>query len=175
MFTLKTKEINSNEVFSGFIIESLPAGIKGLIVAAIFSAAMSSLSSSINALASSTMSDWVKRLAPSQYTLANSRLLSFVWTIVLAGGALLFTSAEGPLVEIGLAIASFTYGGLLGFFLLGRIDTQMSASAVMIGFFSSIVVMAAVVRLTTVAWPWYTLVGLTIMVVVSCGVRWFQK
>ncbi|MBH32007.1 MAG: sodium:solute symporter [Candidatus Marinimicrobia bacterium] len=169
------KEINSNEVFSSFIIASLPAGVKGLIVAAIFSAAMSSLSSSINALASSTMSDWVKRLAPSRYTLANSRLLSLVWTIVLAGGASLFTSAEGPLVEIALAIASFTYGGLLGFFIIGRIQTEFSASAVLTGFLSSIVVMAAVVRLTTLAWPWYTLVGLIIMVVVSYGVRWFQK
>ena len=169
------KELNSNEVFSTFIIDALPTGIKGLIVAAIFSAAMSSLSSSINALASSTMSDWVKRLAPSRYTLANSRLLSFVWTVILAGGASLFTSAEGPLVEIGLAIASFTYGGLLGFFLLGRISTRFSASAVMTGFFSSIAMMVAIVRLTAVAWPWYTLIGLTVMVTVSFGVRGFQK
>ncbi|MEE2877095.1 MAG: sodium:solute symporter [Candidatus Neomarinimicrobiota bacterium] len=169
------KEMNSNEVFSSFIIDSLPAGVKGLIVAAIFSAAMSSLSSSINALASSTMSDWVKTLAPSRYTLANSRLLSLVWTIVLAGGASLFTSTEGPLVEIGLAIVSFTYGGLLGFFLLGRMTTLFSASAVMAGFFSSIVIMIAIVRLTPVAWPWYTCIGLTVMVTVSYGVRFFQK
>lgn len=168
-------DINSNEVFSTFIIENLPVGLKGLIVAAIFSAAMSTLSSSINALASSSMTDWIKWLAPRRYTLGTSRLLSLIWTVVLAGGASLFTSTKGPLVEIGLAIASFTYGGLLGFFLLGRVKTSFSARSVIVGFVTSLIIMVAVVQFTTVAWPWYTFIGLTAMVIVSLAVRVFEK
>ncbi|MDP7716093.1 MAG: sodium:solute symporter, partial [Candidatus Marinimicrobia bacterium] len=167
--------MNSNEVFSTFIIDNLPVGLKGLIVAAIFSAAMSTLSSSINALASSTMTDWIKWLAPDRYNLTTSRFLSLIWTVVLAGGATLFTSTEGPLVEIGLAIASFTYGGLLGFFLLGRMKAEFPASSVIAGFVASIAAMVVVVRFTAVAWPWYTIIGLSVMVATSVVMGIIQK
>ena len=171
----KGADINSNEVFSTFIINNLPVGLRGLIVAAIFSAAMSTLSSSINALASSTMTDWIKWLMPDLYTLRTSRLLSLIWTVVLAGGATLFTSMEGPLVEISLAIASFTYGGLLGFFLLGRVKAEFPASSVITGFVASIAVMVFVVSFTAVAWPWYTLIGLSVMVSTSVTMHLIQK
>ena len=167
--------MNSNEVFSTFIIDNLPVGLKGLIVAAIFSAAMSTLSSSINALASTTMTDWIKWIAPDRYNLTTSRFLSLIWTVVLAGGATLFTSTEGSLVEIGLAIASFTYGGLLGFFLLGRMKAEFPASSVTAGFVASIAAMVVVVRFTAVAWPWYTIIGLSVMVATSVIMRIIQK
>ena len=149
--------------------------MKGLIVAAIFSAAMSTLSSSINALASTTMTDWIKWIAPDRYNLATSRFLSLIWTVVLAGGATLFTSTEGSLVEIGLAIASFTYGGLLGFFLLGRMKAEFPASSVIAGFVASIAAMVVVVRFTAVAWPWYIIIGLSVMVATSVVLRIIQK
>jgi hypothetical protein len=82
---------------------------------------------------------------------------------------------EGPLVEISLAIASFTYGGLLGFFLLGRVKAEFPASSVITGFVASIAVMVFVVSFTAVAWPWYTLIGLSVMVSTSVTMHLIQK
>lgn len=163
-------DIQPDRVFSTFIVESLPVGVSGLVLAAIFSAAMSTLSSSINSLASSTMTDWIKGLWPLRQNLRTSRALSVFWALVLMGGASLFTSQENPLVEVGLTIASFTYGGLLGFFVLGRLKRDFHPAAVITGFLASLAAMVGVISLTTVAWPWYTVIGLFTMLVVSFAV-----
>lgn len=167
-------DMNPNEVFSRFIIEAVPAGLAGLLIAAIFSAAMSTLSSSINALASSTLTDWIKTSRPEKYNLAVSRALSVFWAIVLIGGASLFTTQTNPLVEVGLTIASFTYGGLLGFFVLGRLQRRFAPVAVVTGFTFSLIVMTVVIGFTDVAWPWYTVIGMTTMIIVSHIVELFQ-
>ena len=84
----------NDEIFAKFIVEQLPAGISGLIVAALFAAAMSSLSSSLNSLASSTTFDLLKPLSKKVMTpfqeLNMSKMLTFVWGIVLTGSAVIF-------------------------------------------------------------------------------------
>tara|TARA_B100000315_G_C14595101_1_gene598461 strand:+ start:7878 stop:9293 length:1416 start_codon:yes stop_codon:yes gene_type:complete len=161
------KAMESDAVFSTFIINHLPAGLAGFIVAGIFSAAMSTLSSSINALASSTMTDWLKGNRTINSEIKTSRILSIFWAAILIGGATLFTSKETPLVEIGLTIASFTYGGLLGFFYLGWKNPEIQSKCVVIGFISAILFMIFIVKFTLVAWPLYTLIGLSAMVLIS--------
>lgn len=168
----KGADIQPDRVFSTFIVEALPAGVSGLLLAGIFSAAMSTLSSSINSLASSSMTDWVKPVWPQGHNLKVSRALSVFWALVLIGGASIFTSQESPLVEVGLTIASFTYGGLLGFFVLGRLKRDFPTGTVIIGFLASLATMVAVISLTQVPWPWYTFIGLSTMLVVSFGARW---
>ena len=169
------KTMNSNDVFSSFIIDGLPIGIKGLIVASIFSAAMSSLSSSINALASTIMSDWIKSIMPQKYNLTNSRFISIICGLIIAFSALLFTSTNDPLVEVGLTIASFTYGGLLGFFVLGLSRIKFTSFSVIAGLLSSILLMIIIVVFTPIAWPWYSLIGLSLMVLVSTLIKWIEQ
>jgi len=178
----------ADEVFPRFIIEGLPPGISGLLLAAILAAAMSTLSSSLNALASSTLFDlyerWRGRSMSEQQSLRVSRLLTLGWALVFVGFASLFESTENPVVELGLSIASFTYGGLLGAFLLGRWNRQVSQRQAMVAFVVSVGLMALIVvgvwlrpdgqlvlvwrpdpariaaeGLRSLAWPWYTLVG----------------
>ena len=164
------KEMKPDDVFSTFILNELPLGISGFIVAGIFSAAMSTLSSSINSLASSTMTDWIKTAYPEKYNLMVSRLLSVFWAIVLICGAILlslFISRDDPLVHKGLAIASFTYGGLLGFFVLGRMKRPFLPRSIMVGFFASLIIKIFVTSFTQIAWPWYTIIGVFTMMVVS--------
>ena len=112
------KEVNANEVFSSFLINHIPSGMKGFLIAAIFSAAMSTLSSSINSLSSSTMTDWIKDIMPNNYNIKFSKFISFLWALIISFSALIFTSTTGPLIEIALSISSITYGGMLGFFVL---------------------------------------------------------
>ncbi|MDZ7691348.1 MAG: sodium:solute symporter [Balneolaceae bacterium] len=114
----------TDEIFAKFIVEQLPVGLSGLIVASLFAAAMSSLSSSLNSLASSTTLDLYKPYLGKDNTesqdLRISRIITTVWAVILTGSAFIFAvlqlqEGERPaVVELGLGIASYTYGGLLG-------------------------------------------------------------
>jgi SSS family solute:Na+ symporter len=120
----------SDEVFPRFIIERLPAGLAGLVLAAIFAAAMSTLSSSLNALSSSTVLDLFRRRDESDDDqLRRGRRTTLFWAVVLVGGAMLFHSTDNPVVELGLSIASVTYGGFLAAFLLGRLTSRGGPAA----------------------------------------------
>jgi SSS family solute:Na+ symporter len=113
----------NDEVLATFVIERFPPGLAGLIVAALLAAAMSTVSSSLNALASSTTLDLYGPLTgrSGAHLVAAGRLFTVVWAVALTGGALLFqlAASDTPIVVIALQVASFTYGGLLGAYLLG--------------------------------------------------------
>jgi Na+/proline symporter len=117
--------IDKDREFSTFIIDHLPIGVKGLLLAGILSAAMSTLSSSINSLASSTISDWFGGKAD----LKKSRIISGIWALILIGIALLFDEGDSAIVILGLQIASFTYGGLLGLFILSKMKRDFMLPA----------------------------------------------
>lgn len=177
----------NDEIFAKFIVEELPVGFSGLIVASLFAAAMSSLSSSLNSLASSTTFDLYKPYFGSGNTqdedLYASRIITVVWAIILTGSAFFFAflqlqEGERPaVVELGLGIASYTYGGLLGAFLLGRLFTKPDKRDAMIGFFVGLISLLFMVEgpihnllpgePLAIAWPLYTLVGSLIVVVVG--------
>ena len=109
-------ELTKDRELSTFIVNHLPVGVRGILLAGVLSAAMSTLSSSINSLASSTIHDWMKK----NISLKQSMMVSGVWAILLILLALLFDEGNTAVVVLGLKIASFTYGGLLGLFILAR-------------------------------------------------------
>jgi SSS family transporter len=180
----------TDEVFAKFIVEELPSGLSGLIIAAILAAAMSTLSSSINSLASSTTLDiykphWGKNNTPAK-DLKVSRLITIGWGIIISGSAFVFaflqlqSSGERPaVVELGLGIASYTYGGLLGAFLLGIFSKKLRRKDAVIGFFAGLIALLFLVKGPiqnlipggglTIAWPLYTLVGSAIVIFVAHG------
>ena len=141
--------MRSDEVFPRFIIEELPPGISGLIIASIFAAAMSTLSSSLNSLASSSMYDWLlprwRQHIKAAHEILISRGLTLAWGVVLAGSALLFKDKSNPVVELGLAIASFTYGGLLGTFFLGTLNKDISENHALIAMWSAFFFMIGII------------------------------
>ncbi len=155
-----------DEIFAFFIVEELPAGLTGLLIAGIFAAAMSSLSSSINSLASASAYDF---WAPARGIDDDGRILSagkrftLIWAVLLIGGALLFIplSRGTTAVEVALGIASLVYGGLLGAFALARFQPAARAQDVIIGIsvgISSVVAIWLFAR-EYVAWPWYVFIG----------------
>lgn len=159
--------IKSDEVFPKFIIEEIPTGISGFIIAALFAAAMSTLSSSITALGSVTMYDYVlpyfKRLNASNEVLI-SRMITGAWCILLIGSAVIFMNSSQAVVELALSIASFTYGGLLGTFLLGVLFRKPQLKQAVPAFLTGLGVMIYVILFTRIAWTWYTLIGTVITV-----------
>ena len=166
--------LKPNLVFPWFILTHLPPGFTGFLVAGIFAAAMSTLSSSINSLASATVVDWIKPIKPN-VGLTTARWVSVFWAIVLIGGAMLFTSSESPLVEVGLSIASVIYGAILGFFILRLTNWQVSNQSVFWGFSISIITMIYLWKATPLAWTWYVFFGTIIMLTISVILPQFQN
>jgi SSS family solute:Na+ symporter len=155
---------SSDEVFPKFIVENLPAGIAGLVIAGVLASAMGTLSSSISSLASSTFLDLFKMTARGRALDGSkevrwSRILTLFWGIVLIGGAMLFTDTRNPVVELGLKIASVTYGGLLGTFFLGLLFRRVVQADAVAGFVVGLATMVAVVGWTRIDFIWHTVIG----------------
>jgi len=160
----------SDEIFARFIVEQLPPGITGLLIAGIFAAAMSSLSSSINSLASASAYDFWAPLkglgGDEEKILRAGKGFTIIWAAALIGGAVLFIplSSRTSAVEVALGIASVVYGGLLGAFGLGVLADRADQRSTMIGMAAGIGVVM-VIWLTVpelVAWPWFVLIGTTV-------------
>ncbi len=154
-----------DQIFPSFIIDGMPAGLTGVVIAAILAAAMSTMSGSLNALAAATLHDLYIPFfgAPDDAKgLKLSRQFTFAWAIILIGGALLYRQQGTPVVIIALSIASFTYGGLLGGFFLALFWPRARQVDAILGMTVGILVMVAVVRLSGVAWPWFVLIGTSV-------------
>jgi SSS family solute:Na+ symporter len=171
---------SSDEIFPKFIVENLPAGIAGLVVAGVLASAMGTLSSSVSSLASSTYLDLFKFTRRGKELEAKnevrwSRYFTLFWGIVLVGGAMLFTDTTNPVVEIGLKIASFTYGGLLGTFFLGLLFKRTNQRDAYIGFIAGLLAMAAVLEFTAIDFTWHTFIGCAVTIIVGNLSRWIRR
>jgi solute:Na+ symporter, SSS family len=167
----------ADEVFPLFIIESLPAGLSGLLVAGILAAAMSTVSSSLNSLAASATHDIYAPLAgredDERHLLRAGRTFTLLWAAILIGGAILFRFAQQgtPIVVIALQIASFTFGPLLGGFLLGTLFRRPDQRDAITGIGVAVVLMTALWAVQTfgvidrvVDTLWFALIGSAITV-----------
>ena len=156
-------DVKSDEIFPMFIINVLPTGISGIIIAGLFAAAMSTLAGSMTSLASSTMHDlyipFFGKNLDDQKQLRISRMFTIFWAGMLVISAILFMESSRAVVEIALSIASFTYGGLLGTFLLGILNKKVKQEDALAGFVAGIFIMISVISLNLVAWTWYTIIG----------------
>ncbi len=163
-------EIRSDEIFPKFIIEVLPSGVKGIIIAGLFAAALSTLAGSITSLASSTMMDLYlpfRKVNDEKKNLFISKSLTIFWSIMLIISAFFFMESSKAVVELALSIASFTYGGLLGTFLLGLLNKRAKQEDALAGFASGIFVMIAVISLKLVAWTWFILIGVSVTLLIG--------
>jgi len=168
----------ADEIFPFFIIHHLPAGVKGFIIAGLFAAAMSTLAGSITSLSSSAMLDLYKPLFGKDTTdksdLRISRIFTIVCAIILTMVAFLFISVQQSVVEIALGIASITYGGLLGTFLLGLFFKKVDQKGAITGFTSGILGMLLIIFIpkligipSLVHWTWFVAIGTTVTIVVG--------
>jgi len=160
---------STDEIFPAFIIRSLPHGIAGLVIAAIFAAAMSNFSGSLNSLASSTVLDFYQPLTRTRSDarlLTLSRWLTAMWGVVLIAIAML-ARGWGSVFTAGLTIASIVYGPMLGAFLMGVLTRSATQAGVMAGIAVSLAAMIAVKAFTPLAWTWYVVAGTAICVAVG--------
>ncbi len=178
-----------DQVFPRFIVDHLPAGLAGLVIAGILAAAMSTHSSAINAMASSLTHDFYATLTGKSdpaHLLRVGKLFSAIWGVGLVLGALGFhaysSGADTPVVVLALSIASVTYGALLGTYVLAGRWSRARGPDVILATAVTIVVMLLVVfakRLSStaglgwlapfgnLAWPWYVPLGTALTILVG--------
>jgi Na+/proline symporter len=176
-------------IFPTFIIEQMPHGLIGLLLAAILAATMSTHSGAINSLAAASTHDiylpLTGRTSDDPRTLQVGKWLALFWGVVLTSGALLFPqNSKLPIVVVALSIASFTYGGLLGGFFLGIFWSRARQFDAILGMSVGILAMSFIVfakqlsaafpglaptlaPLASIAWPWYVLIGTAITMLVG--------
>ena len=146
-------DIQKDREFTYFIVNFLPIGVKGLLLAGVLSAAMSTLSSSVNSLASSTITDWFKK----KQSIKTSRIVSMAWGAILILIALVFNESNTAIIVVGLEIASFTYGALLGLFLLSKMKRNFLPISLIGGLLSSLII---VFGLKYMGFAWTVFIGI---------------
>ncbi|MEJ2870646.1 sodium:solute symporter [Actinomycetospora sp. OC33-EN08] len=168
--------LTSDQVFGEFILRDLPMGLSGLLVAGILAATMGSLSSALNSLSTSTIADIVQSWAgwrPGEQTMLKvARWMTGVWALVMVAFASLFTTTDDPVVELGLSIASYTYGALLGAFLLGLVVRRADGVAAFVAFVATLLgvgwaALGISIDGQALAFPWFVPLGVVITFVVG--------
>src|SRR5438034_1135665 len=168
--------MRGDAIYPTFAINQLPAGLAGLVIAGILAAAMSSHASAVNSLASASTQDFYAPLTGRHdptHLLWVGRWLTLVWTAVLVAGAMAFQNQNTPVVQLALSIASITYGGLLGTYLLGGLWSRARERDVIAAIVVSVLVMTPIVLgvpwrlLPGLAWPWYVPLGTGVTVAVG--------
>jgi SSS family solute:Na+ symporter len=156
-----------DRVFPDFITRYLPTGLSGLVVAAIFAAAMSS---SLNSIAATAVNDLYKPLRPrmhDQHYLKASHLLTLLWGVVQIAVALILRNRNRSALDLALSIASLINGPILGAFLVGTFLKRVSQAPALIGMLVSLSTMLYIYFATRIAWTWYVFIGSIITFVVA--------
>jgi SSS family transporter len=153
--------IQSDRIFPHFIVTHLPPGVVGLVIAAVFAAAMSTLASSLNSSSATAVADFYMpmRKASDEHYLRVSRWLTAFWGAVQISVALIAIQFSTRVVDEVLGIASFTNGIILGVFLLGTFAPTVRQRSAFAGILVGTAVMLAVRIFGLTSWQWYVLIG----------------
>lgn len=177
-------EVVANEVFAYFIINKMPVGLRGLIIAGVFATAMGSLSAALNALATSCVKDfyapYFKKNAADKHYVFAARVFTFGFTILMIIVASLsaYSVLHNPkltIIPIALGILGYTYGSLLGMFLIGMLtktrgNDQGNLIAIVCGFLTVLVLSGMAntflgwvglspLPIPKIAFTWYVMFG----------------
>ena len=159
-----------NYVFPTFVTERMPVGLVGLIVAAIFAAAMSSIAAELNALSTATVIDFYRRLwrtgASDAHYLTVSKLVTGFWGLVACVVAL-YAANLGPLIDVVNRFGSFFYGSLLGVFMLAVGTKRATSRGAFWGLLAGMAAVALVARYSSIAFLWLNVVGAVAVVAIG--------
>jgi Na+/proline symporter len=179
--SIETKD--SDYVFLSFILGYLPHGLIGLLIAVILSAAMSSSSSELNALASTSFNDLYKRLYRREDTDDNyvrtSRWLTFIWGLLAISFAFLAKNSEN-LIEAVNIVGSLFYGTILGIFLVAFFIKRVGGQAIFVAaIIAELVVIGShfmtVAGVFKLGYLWYNVIGCLLTIILASMFQLFIK
>ncbi|MGB5383544.1 MAG: sodium:solute symporter [Lutimonas sp.] len=173
IITLADDKVETNDkdyVFIHFILNNLPKGLIGLLLAVILSAAMSSTASEINALASTTVVDIYKRSVREeeneQHYVSATKWFTILWgilAIVFASVASLFDN----LIQLVNIIGSIFYGNILGIFLIAFFIKYVRANAVFTAAIITQAIIIAVFKMDILPFLWLNLLGCVLVIILA--------
>jgi SSS family solute:Na+ symporter len=145
-----------------FMMTYLPSGFRGLLLAAILAAAMSSIDSAMNSLAAVTLED-VFNIPPADQNVWLSRATSFIWGMFAVGAGLWFAQGDSGVLELINQLGSAFYGPVLGVFLLGVLSRSVTGPTAILGLCSGIAVNLSLAQWAPgVAWLWWNPIGVAV-------------
>ncbi len=162
-----------NYVFPTFIVTHLPVGLVGLLIAAIFAAAMSSAAAELAALSTTSVIDFYRRYlntgATDRHYLRVSKVATALWGVVATVFAV-FAANLGSLIEVVNQVGSYFYGSLLGVFVLAVGFRRATADGAFVGLFAGMASVALVESAADVSFLWNNVIGTVAVVVVGLAV-----
>jgi Na+/proline symporter len=168
-----------NYVFPTFITTHMPVGLVGLMIAAMFAAAMSTASGELSALASATIIDFYRRHFVKHQTDAHylkvSKLATAGWGLFACVVAI-FAANQGSLIEVVNRYGSFFYGSILGVFILALLTKRATATGAFVGLIAGMaVVLSVAFGMPWIAFLWHNLIGAVVVVAVGMAVSSFSR
>jgi SSS family transporter len=162
-----------NYVFPTFITTHMPVGLVGLMIAAIFMAAMSASGGELNALATATIIDfyrrhWVRDAADAHY-LRVSKLATIFWGLFACVVAT-YAANQGALIEVVNRYGSLYYGSLLGVFILAIGTRRATATGALWGMIAGMIVVVTVAFTLPIEFLWHNPIGAAVVVVVGMAI-----
>ena len=159
-----------NYVFPTFVMTHMPVGMVGLLIAAIFAAAMSTISAEMAALSTATVIDFYRRFArrdaDDRHYLRVSKLATGFWGL-FASGVAIWAAELGSLIEVVNRFGSFFYGSILGVFILAVGVPRATANGAFVGLIAGMASVAWAASFTNVAFLWHNVIGAVAVVVVG--------
>lgn len=159
---------DTNYIFLSFVLTFLPAGLIGLILAAILSASMSSTAAELNALASTSVIDIYRRMIKKNGTDKHYLIVSKLATIFWGGFGIffaLFANRLGSLIEAVNILGSLFYGTILGIFLVAFYIKKIGGNAVFLAAIVAEIVVLLLFQFTEIPYLWFNLIGCAIVVI----------
>ncbi len=160
----------ADRVLPHFAVNVLPVGLKGLVIAGIFAATMSTISAGLNSLAAVLMKDFLVRFGWSRQT--EQQLAHARWVTLTCGALLTFTAFYidrlGPVVAIVGKLGGFFMGPICASFTLGVISKRANSGGIIVGGLAGLAATLWVANYTDISWLWWIVVSFT----VSMGVGW---
>jgi solute:Na+ symporter, SSS family len=155
-----------NYVFPTYIVTQLPVGLVGLLMAAIFAAAMSTIAGELSALSTSTVMDfykrWVRDDGDEAHLLRVSKVAMLFWA-VFASLVAIWAAELGSLIEVVNRFGSFFYGSILGVFLLAIGWKRANSTGAFVALIAGMSVVAYVALYTNIAFLWHNLIGAVVV------------
>jgi len=168
---------DTNYIFLSFVINFLPIGLVGLVLAAIFSASMSSTSAELNALASTTVIDIYKRVlnkdATDKHYVFVSKISTVVWGVYAIGFAL-FANKLGSLIEAVNILGSIFYGTILGIFLVAFYFKNVKGTPTFIAAIIAEITVMCCFFFTDIPFLWFNVIGCLLVVAIAILINQIQ-
>ncbi len=166
---------DSDYVFITFVLQHLPHGVVGLLIAVILCATMSAMAATLNALGSTTAVDFYRPLirpnAPDHHYVVAAEMATIGWGLIAIGVAS-FANLVENLIEAGNILGSLFYGSVLGLFLVAFFLRNVRGSAV---FFAGVLAQALVLIFfwtLPISYLWYNLIGCAAVIVFSLALQY---